>query len=444
VFFAAVPETEFSASATELVDILAASAEAGMDRVDREQRLRKRDRELHQQNDRLRRLEAINEVVRGLDRALVGADTREAVAAAVCERLADSDLFSFAWVGHADGEAVVADAWAGEAPRYLDATERSLEAGAGPPAVRTLRTDEATVVDSIATDLRAEPWRQEALACGLQSAVSVPLTNEGVTYGVLTAYTARPDGIDERIIDVFGELGATVANALSVVDTRQWLLADTVAEVDLTVDGRSSPLVAVAAATDATLVHEGTVPDADGRSRVFLSVKGADLSALRAAADERAVVRRVEHRSESEDDPLVVLHVSGSTVPRSVSDLGSRVRSMVVTSDDIELTVDLTPAASVRELVKTLEAEYGTVSLGARRERTPAVTSEEGFRVAARDRLTERQWSVLRTAYLSGFFDWPRTTTGKEVAETFDLSQPTINRHLRVGERKLLELLFEE
>jgi PAS domain S-box-containing protein len=445
VFVAAFAEAgEFSPSLTELVDILAASAEAGLDRVDREQRLRDRDRELREQNDRLRRLEAINEVIRGLDQALVGAESREAVAAAVCDRLADSELFSFVWAGHADGETVVPDAWAGDAPDHLDEIDRSLAGEGGPPAVRTLRTGEPTVVGSIAADLRAEPWRQAALAHGLQSAVSVPLTHGDITYGVLTAYTDRPDGIHEQMTDVFRELGATVANALSVVDTRQWLSADTVAEVDLAVDAGSSPLVAVAAATGATLVHEGTVPDVDGLSRVFLGVEGADLSAVRAAADEQTVVRRVEHRSESEADPLVVLHVSGPAVPRSVTDHGSRLRSMVVTGDGIEATVDLAPTASVRDLVEALEADYGPVSLGARRERTPTATSEGGFRVAARDRLTDRQWAVLRTAYLSGFFDSPRTTTGQEIAETFDLSQPTINRHLRVGERKLLELLFEE
>ena len=443
VLFAAVPVgEEFSASTAELVDILAANAEAGMDRVDREQRLRERDRELREQNDRLRRLEAINEVIRGLDQALVGAETREAVATAVCDRLAESELFSFAWVGHADGERVAPDAWAGDAPGFLDAVERSLDAENGPPSVRTARSEAATVCPSIATDLRTEPWRQEALAHSLQSAVSVPLTHGDVTYGVLTAYTERPEGIHESMVDVFGELGETVANALSVVDTRQWLSADTVTEVDLTIDAPSSPLTAIAAETGATLVHEGTVPG--GLTRIFLSVEGADLAAVRAAADGRTVVRRVEHRSDAETDPLVVLHVSGQTVPGSVTDHGSRVRSMVVTGDGIEATVDLAPTTGVRELVEALEADHGPVSLGARRERTPAASSEGGFRAAAQDRLTERQWGVLRTAFLSGFFNWPRTTTGEEIAETFDLSQPTINRHLRVGERKLLELLFEE
>jgi PAS domain S-box-containing protein len=445
VLFAAVPVgEEFSASTAELVDILAANAEAGMDRVDREQRLRERDRELREQNDRLRRLEAINEVIRGLDQALVGAETREAVATAVCDRLAESELFSFAWVGHADSERVAPDAWAGDAAGFLDAVERSLDAENGPPAVRTARSEAATVCSSVASDLRSEPWRQEALAHGLQSAVSVPLTHEGVTYGVLTAYTDRPEGIHENMVDVFGELGATVGNALSVVDTRQWLSADTVTEVDLGIDAQSSPLTAIAAETGATLVHEGTVPDADGLTRMFLSVEGADLAAVRAAADGQTVTQRVEHRSDTEEDPLVVLHVLGPTVPCLIVEHGSQVRSMVVTGDGIEATVDLAPTTGVRELVEALEADHGPVSLGARRERAPAASSEGGFRATARDRLTERQWGVLRTAFLSGFFDWPRTTTGEEIAETFDLSQPTINRHLRVGERKLLELLFEE
>jgi len=66
------------------------------------------------------------------------------------------------------------------------------------------------------------------------------------------------------------------------------------------------------------------------------------------------------------------------------------------------------------------------------------------MRAAFEELLTERQQEVLRTAYLSGFFDWPRETTGEEVAEMLDITQPTVNRHLRVSERKLLDLLLED
>ena len=50
---------------------------------------------------------------------------------------------------------------------------------------------------------------------------------------------------------------------------------------------------------------------------------------------------------------------------------------------------------------------------------------------------------VLETAYFASFFEWPRRATGGEVAELLGVSQPTVNRHVRNGERKLFAMVFE-
>ncbi|WP_267905122.1 helix-turn-helix domain-containing protein [Halorussus halophilus] len=52
--------------------------------------------------------------------------------------------------------------------------------------------------------------------------------------------------------------------------------------------------------------------------------------------------------------------------------------------------------------------------------------------------LTERQRSAMETAYYAGFFEWPRDSSGEDVADVLDVSAPTFHQHLRVGERKLL------
>jgi len=58
--------------------------------------------------------------------------------------------------------------------------------------------------------------------------------------------------------------------------------------------------------------------------------------------------------------------------------------------------------------------------------------------------LSERQRRTLEAAYYGGFFEWPREHTGEEVAESIGISQPTFSRHLRLFQRKLFELLFDE
>jgi predicted DNA binding protein len=49
----------------------------------------------------------------------------------------------------------------------------------------------------------------------------------------------------------------------------------------------------------------------------------------------------------------------------------------------------------------------------------------------------------LRTAHLSGFYEWPRETSGESLADMLDIAQSTASRHRRVGERTLLDMVFD-
>lgn len=42
-----------------------------------------------------------------------------------------------------------------------------------------------------------------------------------------------------------------------------------------------------------------------------------------------------------------------------------------------------------------------------------------------------------------GFFEWPRNSTGEEVADALGISQPAFLQHLRAAERKLVGGLCE-
>jgi predicted DNA binding protein len=42
-----------------------------------------------------------------------------------------------------------------------------------------------------------------------------------------------------------------------------------------------------------------------------------------------------------------------------------------------------------------------------------------------------------------GYFEWPREHGGQEVAEAMDITQPTLNKHLRLAERKVFDLVVD-
>lgn len=96
-----------------------------------------------------------------------------------------------------------------------------------------------------------------------------------------------------------------------------------------------------------------------------------------------------------------------------------------------------------RCVVETLRETYPDTQLGAKRTRERAVETHRAFRATLEDALTDRQFEVLRTAYLSGYFAWPRERNGQEIAASLDVAQPTFARHLRVAEQKLLDRLLD-
>jgi len=256
-------------------------------------------------------------------------------------------------------------------------------------------------------------------------------------------YAGDPEGFPERTRSAFADLGETVASALRVVETRRWLSAGCALEVDLAVESPTCPLARLADHLGTDLVHEGTVPDAGDGSRAFLETESAEPEAVRDAAEEVGVADCLGLGTLGREGGRYEVALSAPTVATALGERGCRIDSLSADPSGVEARVRLAASASVRDLVEDLEAAYGSVTMEARREQGVEACTEAGFRASTRERLTDRQWEVLRTAYLRGFFEWPRETTGEEVADALGVSQPSVNRHLRVGERKLLDLLFD-
>ena len=424
----------------ELVELLVSSAQAALARVDREDALRESEAEYRRQNDELRLLKQVNEIIRRVDRVLVEADTCAEIEQAVCDELTESQWFSFAWLSRSDGDIVEPRTWAGRSVSYLDDLDLSTERDGGPPAVRTARTGEPTVVDSISDDLE-EPWRKRAISRDFQSALSVPLAYDDFLYGVLTVYADETGRFGEMLESVFVELGEAIANAIREIQSRQRQPTDSVVELDLSVASREILLTQLARRLDATVVCEGGTPSEGATTRMFVRIPDVDPKVVQ---DCIGSMNRVHSLTQVSEDGLYELVTAGPTLVRTLVDKGARLESLTATTTGVEVTVQLAAATDVREFIEQLDGHHPGVTLHARRDEAAHSPRGDSLRAELDERLTDRQLEVLKTAYLSGFFDWPRETTGEEVAEMLGVTQPTVNRHLRVSERKLLDLLLDD
>jgi hypothetical protein len=305
-----------------------------------------------------------------------------------------------------------------------------------------LRTDTVQVSQDIGSDPAFEPWREAALDRGFESAAAVPLVCEDTTYGVLAIYASRPGGFSDREQAGLAVLGETIGFALRARDDRRLLFADAVVELEFRSTDPELVLVPVSASLGCRLKLDGHLATGDGDWVAYLEVDGGAATAIGRELEDQAVVGCVRViRGDEEGGLLEVTFGTGSFLDR-VSNLGARVVSATAGEGAVRVGLEAPASADTRDLVGRLESAYPETELLARSEYDRSV-SEVDLPGGPLDSLTDRQRQVLKTTYRAGYFDWPRESTGEEVAATLDVAAPTLHAHLRKAEERLISELLD-
>ncbi|WP_238477658.1 bacterio-opsin activator domain-containing protein [Natranaeroarchaeum sulfidigenes] len=426
----------------EFVETLGANAEAALDRAEREAVLRERDRKLEEQNSQLKRLNRINTVIRNIDQALVQASTREEIEQEVCDRLVNVDLYEFAWIGGYNNinETISPRAKGGTEGNYLASIDLDSESN---PIQDALHEGEVGIVQNIFEDESMGSWRKQALKSGFRSVATVPLTYEGAVYGLLQIYASQLDTFDGDTRSVLAELGETIGYAINAIDRKEALLTDSVVQVEFRIPNSEDFLYTLSKRTGSNVDLRTILPQSDGSYLIFFSITDAEVEDVLASAEESLSVSEAKLISERNDTALLECRTTDTNIATTVADHGGVPRSVSADPNGGRVVVDLPQTADVRSFAERLTGEYPSVEFVARRERTSDTGSRRSFRERLDDHLTDRQREVLEAAYFSGYFEWPREKNGEQIAEALGVAPPTFNQHLRAGERKLFETLFE-
>jgi PAS domain S-box-containing protein len=438
----------FDVADVRILSLLVADVETALERVDREADLRDRAAELENHVATLERLNRVNDVIRDLTTALVRAESREELEQAVCTKLVNVEPYRFAWIGvpAVGGAELRPRASAGVERGYLDAITGTADDGSSGdgPSQRAVTTRELQVQNDLSTDPPFEPWRKEALQRGFRASIAVPLVYKDLLYGVLNLYAGDPSVFDELELDVLDELGQMVAYAINAVERNAALASDST--VELKFDIADPDLVAseLARETGSRVQFESLVERDDGSLRVFFVVDDASVDGVVTFAAHSPYVSDPTHVSETDQGDLFEATVGTETFLAKLLDYGAYPTEMTTTPTGATLTVELPQGGDTQLFLRMMLDTHDGVEMVARRELDRPVQSDAEFQAHYADRLTDREEEVLRTAFYAGFFESPRRSSGSEVAELLDVSQPTVNRHLRTGERKLLEMVFED
>ncbi|WP_276254689.1 bacterio-opsin activator domain-containing protein [Halomontanus rarus] len=433
----------FDETMSELMYILAANTEAALDRAEREQLLREHDRTLTQQNEELTRLNHTNEIVRKINRAVAQASTRQEIESAVCERLTDTDRYLFAWMATMDTEPPAPSNWSGVDATYID---RIREDGTIAPEVTLVRnaidTGSVRVVRNVLDDAGWEKRRKEALTYGFQTVLAVPLVDSERSYGALVVHAEQVDAINESERDVLAELGETIGHAVRSVERTRALLTDNRLELELACADSRLLLNRLSANVGGTVTLEGLIERDEETVVFFVSVSEPAVEDLLELVERWASVETVSVVSDNEDSALFEITGTSTAFIDVLRKNDARLRAATSIDGETDLVLDVPQRVDTRSLVEAIQEGYPETKLSAKRK-TTTTRSPRRLETRLEDRLTGRQFEALQAAYYSGFFDWPRESTGEDLAAALDISPPTYHYHLRAAERKLVTMAFD-
>ncbi|WP_458188457.1 PAS domain S-box protein [Haladaptatus sp. NG-WS-4] len=430
----------FDDETRHLVESLVANAEAAYDRVEHEH-------ELSQQREQLAALDDLNAVVRKINEALIQQSTREEIEQVVCEHLAESDSYLFAWTSEFDPKTQsITSRVAASDDGYTDEITLSVDpndpTGHGPTG-KAVRTKSMQVTHDALTDPSFEPWQEYAEKYGFRSSAAIPLVHEDTLYGILGVYTERKAAFQHEEREVIGQLGEMIGHAIAAIERKHALMGDQLVEVDLQVRDVFEA-VDVETAIDDPITLDRTVPVANGTYLQYGTTTEEIADELAELTDEIPHWEELTVLSEQFGESRFELRLSEPPIVLAVASHGGSIERVTVKDGDLQMTLHLPPSVDVRRVIDSIKREFSTVDMVARRQVNRPEISPNRIQRVFTNELTERQRTSLEAAFYSGFFEWPRNSSGEDIADTLGVSAPTFHQHIRLAEQKLFEALFTE
>jgi len=403
-----------------------------------------RERELLSQRKQLAALNNLNHVVRDITEAVIERSTRDEIETAVCDRIAATSSYRFAWVGEADraSETVTYRTGAG-LDGYLDDVTISLdpddERGDGPTG-RAFRTGEIQTTRDVETDPRFEPWRDHAVEYGVRSSAAVPIRHEETTYGVLSVYADRPDAFEETERAVLDQLGEVVGHAIAATERKRALMSDEVVELQFRLPNLFETL-GIQSTDAGPITIDHATPIRDEAYLVYGTATPDAVDTVQAIVETLPHWESVTFR-EGDGEVGFEARLTEPPVLSAVASLGGTVERATIEDGTYDMTIYVPTSVDVRQVIDTVTDAYPTINLLKRRQRTRNTETTTQVRRVLESDLTDRQLTSLQAAYYAGFFEWPRDASGEDVADSLGVAPPTFHQHLRKAESKVFDRLL--
>lgn len=410
---------------------------------------KERERDLERQRERLGALNHLNGVVRDITDAVIDQSNREEIERTVCERLAAADSYEFAWVAEVDvqTEEIVPRAEAG-IEGFLESIELSADpderVGRG-PAGRTFRTGEMHVSRDVLEDPTFEPWRENAERYGFRSFAAIPIVYEETLYGAIGVYSARVGAFTDEEREVVGQLGEIVGHAIAASEQKRALMSDEVTEIGFRLRDYLEPF-ATPVSIDGRITFHHPVATGDGSFLAYGTATDDAMDTVHALADDESasIWETVSVLGSDGDTTRFSIRLADPPIVSTIKSHGGSLRQATIEDGDLYLRIHFGATTDVSQVVDDFIDSYPSAEMVTRRQRTRPGRAPQRIGQVLSDRLTERQQAALEAGYFAGFFEWPRDSSGEDVAASLDISPSTFHQHVRKAEKELLDVVYDE
>ncbi len=429
--------TEFieSAAGTLAIGVRQATQKASIDRL-------RSDIE-HREEEVTRVTRALTSFTRATDRIL-GAGSRSEVDRVLVEFVEAN--WPYGWVGdyRPQEQTVVPRETTDPDGPAMDVTTRPSNT---PPALEAATTREPVCTEQTAGRQNRSEWASRMLTHGYQSTVTVPITDQGVVYGVLEVAGTQPDAFDDVAVESFRTVCRAAANRLKQLDRAVSTSSDGSAiEVDISFEGSRPLFPSLPTGASVRVQRLDTV---DSRKKTLELL----FSGIRPAALEN-YISETPGLYGTQIDTAASSTDGGTATVRLYTERRDPTRALFETLDTnnvrlcaarsnaaAELVTLRATQANVRAAVKTVGDRFTDGRIAAKRTgQAETAVAGPSDQLAA---LTDRQREIIRTAHREGYYDQPKGINGSELGELFGISRSTVHEHLRTAERKLMTELFE-
>ena len=434
-------EAPLTAVDVRLIELFAGVLRSAFTRAERDARLRSRQSELERRREELAATDRFNTLVTEVIRSVLRATSGAAVRQSVCDELAGSSLYEAAWIATVetgdDADAVTIDSSAVATGSFGETDEASFLTS---PFVRRL-VRKAHEADAPVVERRRFESEGRAGAGGDGStgtddesiAAAVPVACGRQRFGVLAVAGTEESGFAEATQSGLELLGETLGFAIIADRRRNTLIESDAVELEFSF---ASPLGDLSAAFDCRCDHLGSVTDAGDTHAYETRITHGDFDEIRAFLDGYPAIREcrlVECRGEA---CVVEITVAGAP-PSLLAEAGFGLVSLHASDGDTRLIAEVPSDEDVTRVLDSLSEHWDDIELIAKRQ-TPTRGVDLAVPTDGAAGLTDRQRSVLETAYEKGYYDWPRGHTAEEVAESLDIASATLHQHLRAAEHALV------